>query len=212
MTFSKNPPAASQVGGVWERQIRSCRNILSSILQNHGTSLNDESLQRIVTEVQVIVNSRPLTIETLSDPTSPMPISLANLLTLKTKLIMPPLGSFDQPDMYSRRRWRRIQHLGNKFCTRLKNEFLSTLQSQQNWNHLKDNIEVGDVILSKTNNVNYNKWPIARVVEKMPDKDGLVRTVKLRIAIKNNSDQTLIRTITRLLLLVRNEDVQFFER
>ena len=123
MTFSKNPPAASQVGGVWERQIRSCRNILSSILQNHGTSLNDESLQRIVTEVQVIVNSRPLTIETLSDPTSPMPISLANLLTLKTKLIMPPLGSFDQPDMYSRRRWRRIQHLGNKFCTRLKNEF-----------------------------------------------------------------------------------------
>ena len=104
MTFSKNPPAASQVGGVWERQIRSCRNILSSILQNHGTSLNDESLQRIVTEVQVIVNSRPLTIETLSDPTSPMPISLANLLTLKKKLIMPPLGSFDQPDMYSRRR------------------------------------------------------------------------------------------------------------
>ena len=157
MTFSKNPPAASQVGGVWERQIRSCRNILSSILQNHGTSLNDESLQRIVTEVQVIVNSRPLTIETLSDPTSPMPISLANLLTLKTKLIMPPLGSFDQPDMYSRRRCRRIQHLGNKFCTRLKNEFLSTLQSQQKWNHLKDNIEVGDVILSKTNNVNYNK-------------------------------------------------------
>ena len=46
----------------------------------------------------------------------------------------------------------------------------------------------------------------------MPDKDGLVRTVKLGIAIKNNSDQTLIRTITRLLLLVRNEDVQFFER
>ena len=46
----------------------------------------------------------------------------------------------------------------------------------------------------------------------MPDNNGLVRTVKLRIAIKNNSDQTLIRTITRLLLLVRNKDVQFFER
>ena len=44
MTFSKNPPAASHMGGVWEQQIQSCRNILLSKLKNHGTSLNDESL------------------------------------------------------------------------------------------------------------------------------------------------------------------------
>ena len=43
-TLSKNPPAASYMSGVWERQIQSCQNILSSLLKNHGTSLNDESL------------------------------------------------------------------------------------------------------------------------------------------------------------------------
>ena len=45
----------------------------------------------------------------------------------------------------------------------------------------------------------------------MPDKDGIVRSVKLRIGSKNNSDETLIRPIKKLVLLVRNEDVQFLD-
>ena len=80
-----------------------------TILRNHETSLNNESLRTLVTEVEVIVNSRPLTIETLNDPTSPMPLSPANLLTSKTKIIIPPPDNFNQPDIYSRRQWRRIQ-------------------------------------------------------------------------------------------------------
>ena len=153
MTFSKNSPAASHMGRVWERQIRSRQNVLSLILKNHGTSLNDESLRTLVTEVEAIVNSRPLTIETLSDPPSPMPLSPANLLTSKTKVMSPP-GNFDQPCIYNRRRWRRIQHLAKEFWSRWKNEFLSTLQSRQKWNDLKENIEVGDVVLFKTNKTN----------------------------------------------------------
>ena len=53
---------------------------------------------------------------------------------------------------------------------------------------------------------------MARVTEKMPDKDGLVRSVKLRIESKNNSDQTLTCPIAKLVFLVRNEDVQFPDR
>ena len=45
----------------------------------------------------------------------------------------------------------------------------------------------------------------------MPDKDGLVRSAKLRIGSKNNSDETLILPITKLVLLVRNEVVQFLD-
>ena len=48
-----------------------------------------------------------------------------------------------------------------------------------------------------------------RVVEKIPGKDVLVRSVKLRIGSKNNSGQTLVRPITKLLLLVRNEYIRF---
>ena len=138
-----------------------------------------------------------------------MPLSPANLLTSKTKAIMPLPVNFDQPDIDSQRRWKKIQHLANEFWSRWKNEFLSTLQSLQKWTDFKENIEVGHVVLLKTNNANSNEWPMARVVVKIPDKDGQVRSVKLRIESKNNSDQTLIRPITKLVLLVGNEDVRF---
>ena len=61
----------------------------------------------------------------------------------------------------------------------------------------------------KTNNANRNERPMARVVEKISGKDVLVRSVKLRIGSKNSSDQTLIRPITKLVLLVRNEYIRF---
>ena len=73
---------------------------------------------------------------------------------------------------------------------------------------MKENFEVRDVVLLKTNYMNRNGWPMARVVEKMPGKDERIRSVKLRIGSKNNSDQTLIRPITKLDFLVRNEDAE----
>ena len=124
---------------------------------------------------------------------------------------MPLPVNFDQPDIDSQRRWKKIQHLANEFWSRWKNEFLSTLQSLQKWTDFKENIEVGHVVLLKINNANSNEWPMARVVVKIPDKDGQVRSVKLRIESKNNSDQTLIRPITKLVLLLGNEDVRFPE-
>ena len=57
LIWSRNAPAASHMGGVWERQIRSARSILASLLKNHGTCLKDESLHTLMTEVEAIVNS-----------------------------------------------------------------------------------------------------------------------------------------------------------
>ena len=41
--FRMNPPYASHMGGVWERQIRTVRGVLSGILDHHGHQLDDES-------------------------------------------------------------------------------------------------------------------------------------------------------------------------
>ena len=45
--WKRNPLLASNTGGVWERQIRTTRNILNSLLKTHGASLTDESLQTL---------------------------------------------------------------------------------------------------------------------------------------------------------------------
>ena len=67
--WKRNPPVASNMGGVWERQIRTARNILNSLLKTHGASLTDESLQTLLMEVEAIVNSRPLTTDVINDVT-----------------------------------------------------------------------------------------------------------------------------------------------
>ena len=49
-----NPPAASHMGGVWERQIRTIRRILATLLHEHTGRLDDESLHTLLCEVESI--------------------------------------------------------------------------------------------------------------------------------------------------------------
>ena len=109
--FKMNVPSASHMGGIWERLIRTVRSVLSGLLEDHAQQLDDEALRTLFTEAENIVNSRPLTIDNLTDPEAPEPITPNHLLTLKVKVVLPPQGNFSRPDLYSKRRWRRIQYL-----------------------------------------------------------------------------------------------------
>ena len=95
------------MGGLWERQIRTVKSILNALLKTHGRSLNDEALHTLLIEVEAIVNSRPMTTETIKDVQSHVPLSVSNILTMKSKVIMPPPGSFGPADIYCCKRWRR---------------------------------------------------------------------------------------------------------
>ena len=108
ITWKHNPPYSSNFGGVWERLIRSARSILDGLMLSHGHSLNDESFRTFLVEVEAIMNSRPLTTDGLSDPDNIQILSPANLLTMKSNVILPPPGTFQKEDLYCRRRWRRI--------------------------------------------------------------------------------------------------------
>ena len=88
------------MGGVWEQQIKSARKILSSLLKTHGTSLNGEAGTTLMTEVEAVLNFRPLMTELLSDGNSLNLISPSNILTMKTKVVMPPPGEFGRADIY----------------------------------------------------------------------------------------------------------------
>ena len=96
ISFKMNVPVASHMGGVWERQIRSARNVLSSLLQDNGRQLVDESLRTLMCEAEAtcIVNSRPLTVSQLADPDSLSPLTPSHLLTMKRKVVLAPPGAF----------------------------------------------------------------------------------------------------------------------
>ena len=53
--WKKNPPMASNIGGVRERKIRSSRTTCSSLRRTHSMSFNEESLSTLLAEVEAIV-------------------------------------------------------------------------------------------------------------------------------------------------------------
>ena len=123
--FKMNVPNASHMGGVWERQIRTVRNVLSVLLDQHGDQLDDETLRTFLVEAETIVNGRPLTIDGLE------PLTPNMLLTMKTKIVLPLPNTFERNDLYCRKRWRRVQYLANEFWSRWKREYMQSLQVRQ---------------------------------------------------------------------------------
>ena len=200
ITWMRNPPLASHFGGVWERQIRTARSILASLLQTHSTSLTGEGLRTLIVEVEGVINSRPLTVESLSDVNSLIPIAPVNLLTRKSRVILPPPGDFQRADMFCRRQWRRIQHVTNEFWIRWRKEFLNSLQQRTKWQIKKRNFEKGDVVILRETSQR-NDWKLARVTSCKVGQDGNVRSVIL----KTTSGQELERPINKLVLLVEAE-------
>ncbi|KAK3743468.1 hypothetical protein QZH41_003291 [Actinostola sp. cb2023] len=180
--FKMNVPSASHMGGAWERQIRTVRNVLSSLLQDNGAQLDDESLRTLMCEAEGIVNSRPLTVDQLTDPESSGPLTPNHLLTMKSRVLLAPPGSFQSADLYCTRRWRRVQDLVNEFWSRWRKEYLVSLQQRQKWTYSRRNLRVDDIVIIKDDNAVRNCWQLARVSATYPSLDGRVRKVQVALA------------------------------
>ena len=191
-----NPPAASNMGGAWERMIRSIRKVLTGLLQEHGCRLDTESFQTLLCEVEAVINSRPLT--TVSgDADDPEPLTPSHVLTGKSCVTAVPPGVFQKEDVYLRRRWRRVQYLSNLFWTRWRSEYLLLQQPRQKWKVPQRNMSTGDVVLIRDDTAPRYAWPLGLVMDTEPDEKGFVRAVKVK-----TQSNVLRRPVNKLVLLV----------
>ena len=174
-----NTPHASHMGGVWERQIRTIRKILTSLLHQHMDRISDEVIETLFCEVESMINSRPLTkvSDDVMDATtiSPNQILMINEPTSYSRYYQ----EFHKGDLY-KRRWRMIQHIANQFWKRWVKEYVPELQKRVKWNHPEENLKVGDVVLICEETTPRFLWPLGLVVEVKVGRDGLVRTVKVK--------------------------------
>lgn len=98
--------------------------------ENHmGTS----SLRTLFCEAMAIVNCRLLPVGNNSDAKDLISLTLNQLLTMKTVIIVPPLGKFEKEDIYARKRRRQVQYLSDQFWKWWRVEYLQTLQARQKW-------------------------------------------------------------------------------
>ncbi|KAI2646413.1 Pro-Pol polyprotein [Labeo rohita] len=182
--FVMNAPHSSHAGGVWERQIKTVRSVLSSILALAHNRLRDSVLRTVLYEVMAIVNSRPLTVDTLFSPDSLEPLTPNHLIQMKSISALPPPGTFPREDLYGARRWRQVQYLAEQFWSRWKPEYLHSIMARQKWHSPKRNLQVGDVVMDMDESSPRCEWKLAKVVDIVEGKDGLVRRVKISVGDK----------------------------
>ena len=186
-----NPPTASHMGGVWERQIRTIRKVLDGIVKQQ--SLDDESLITLLTVVEGIVNNRPIT-KLSDDPRDDKPLTPNHILMLRSGSSLPP-GEFTERDQY-RRRWKQVQYLADVFWHRWLKEYLPNLQERHKWLKVRRNFKIGDLVLVKQESTPRNQWPLGLVVGVHTSTDGLVRSLEVR-----TNTGTYERPITKICLL-----------
>ena len=200
-TWEMIPPYASHFAGVWERKVASVKNTLYATLVASRGHFSREEFATWLQEAAAIVNSTPLG-EISQNPLEPMPVSPANLLTLRED-ITPNLGNYSAQDLqeYGKLRWKRIQFLAEDFWRRWKEDYLHQLQERRKWLSPRPNLRPGDIVLLKGTSERMS-WPFGRIVEATPDQDGLVRKVKVKCASGRNGNPKIFeRAVHQLVKL-----------
>ena len=177
-----------------------------SLLNTHRRSLNDESLRTFLAEIEAIINSTPLTVDTLGDVQSKQPICPSNILTMKSTVVLPPPGHFVKADEYSRKWWRHIQHIANEFWVRWWKEFLWSLQPHHKWNEKHRNFQNGDIVLLKTD-ANHNQWSMAKVVGINSDAEGFVQSVNLLIGKTRNDGKRILECPIHKIIFLKESEI-----
>lgn len=172
-----NPPAAADMGGVWERMVGTVKRALRTVLGK--LMVTDEVLQTVIAEAEAVVNSRPLTY--VSAQGDSLEALTPNHLLLGRPTICLPPGIFSDSDTSSRRLWRQTQALADQFWRRWLKEYVPGLACRQKWARETRNLACGDLVILVEEDMPRGKWPLGRVVEVMPGPDGRVRSARIRV-------------------------------
>ncbi|XP_065093422.1 uncharacterized protein LOC135714080 [Ochlerotatus camptorhynchus] len=170
------PPRAPNFGGIWEANVKCVKSHLKKIL--HTTSLNFEEFSTVLTQIEAILNSRPLFTQS-SDPNDLAVITPGHFL-IGRELTAIPEPSYEDITVNRLTRWKYIQLLRQHFWRRWSSEYLHHLQVREKWIVKQPNIREGMIVVLKEDHQPAQSWKIGRVITTYPGKDGAVRVVDLQ--------------------------------
>ena len=151
----------------------------------HMKQVNSAELVTILTEIEAVVNNRPLTYLD-DDINSVEALTPAHLLYGRKIFLYPPFENFDVVEDFVdntdvlRHYNFRISNVINKFCKEWSQCYLQSLRekhySTQTFSHKSP--AKGDVVILNIDHPRHN-WTLGRVVDVIVGIDGLIREVKV---------------------------------
>lgn len=171
MKWTFNPPAAPHFGGCWERLVQSVKRTMAKM--NLPRTPNDEVLKTTLKEIELIINSRPLTYIPLDDEEA-APITPNHILLGSSNGDKPRVTLDDSPSAV-RSSWEAAQRNADRFWEIWVRDYLPILTRRTKWFHPVRPIDVGDIVVVVDNTAPRNQWPKGRVIKVVRAQDGQVR-------------------------------------
>jgi Pao retrotransposon peptidase/Protein of unknown function (DUF1759)/Family of unknown function (DUF5641)/Putative peptidase (DUF1758)/Integrase zinc binding domain len=167
------PPATPHFGGLWEAAVKSVKKLLRTTLAEKA--LTFEEFYTVLAEVEACLNSRPLT-QLTNDPEDIDALTPGHFL-IGRPLTAPPEKGVSNLSLNDR--WNITQISREEIWEKWRNNYLTSLQERQKWQHKEPNLNIGELVLIKDEATDRLKWPLGRIQDISPGKDGLVRIASI---------------------------------
>lgn len=171
-----NPPEASHMGGVWERLVRSVKQAFYASMPTR--SISDPMFRSLMTEIENMINSRPLTFMPIESEESEA--LTPNHLLLGSSSGAKPIGVFDENAKLLRSNWLNVQLYTRKFWKRWILEYLPVISRRTKWFEPTEPLKEGDLVLLIDPEKSTYQWQRGRVHSVRKAADGQVRSVVVR--------------------------------
>ena len=173
--------------------IKICKGIMRSLMNAIGTTvlfLNE--LFTLMKEVANLANERPIGLKPNSQSDtqylSPNCLLLGRCSDRINSGPFQDKTNFDHDPKTDRTRFLLVQKITDQFWKNWTDLYFPTLLRRQKWHHKERNMNIGDVCVMKDSNAMRGEWRLCRVVQVYPDKEGVVRNVKVIAAPPGKTD------------------------
>ena len=198
-----NPPSAPHMGGCWERLVQTVKRASFHMIKDRV--LTDFQMLTVFTEVEVMVNNRPLTAN--SDDVKDLEALTPNhFISGRNFCNNSHFGEIRSNGLCSRKRWRQVQYVAEQFWKRWLWEYLPTLTRRTKWLKEDKNVEIGDLVMLQEDNVKRGSWPLGRIENICPGSDGVVRIGMCEqnpVFIQNQSSRYILWKIDLLMRFLK---------
>lgn len=161
--------------------------------------LTYEEMCTILTQIEAVLNSRPL-LPLTSNNEDFAYLTPGHFLTGRALVSLPERDLSDTA-MSRLRLWNVTSKMVQTFWKSWHKGYLTTLQSRPKWKDECSNVKVGDLVLLREDNAPPLTWPMARITKVFPGTDNLVRAFEVMTPNKKKH----VRSITKICLFPLND-------
>nr|CAH7762481.1 unnamed protein product [Callosobruchus chinensis] len=189
ITWHFIPTNSPHFGGIWEAGVKSLKHHLKRVMGCHSLFFFD--FQTLLIRIEAVLNSRPLSPMSAS-PDDLTPLTPSHFLIGKQAVSLPEPSVSSIPENCLSN-YQLLLRLYEHFWLRWSREYISELQLRQRWKQNHGQLEKGQLVLVKDDNLPPTRWRLGRVEKLILGKDGIARVAYLR-----TSDGIICRALARL--------------